>query len=74
MGQAELRTIEFPRIVAADSASARVTSLYPAAPMPAEETLPEVDPKARRAAAVLFLGAVAAFWGTAAVAVSAYFL
>jgi hypothetical protein len=74
MGHAERRTVvEFPRLAGSEAAAApQVTTLFAPQPVVFEAPLDDVDPKARRVAAILFLGAVVAFWGSAAAAVSTF--
>lgn len=73
MGQAEFRTVkDSTQVGASKAAGAQVTTLFPSQPALAAEPRSDVNPKARRMAALVFLGGVAAFWGTAAAAASAY--
>jgi hypothetical protein len=74
MGHAELRTSEFSRNLAADQlGSSQVAALFPPKPIFIDEPASDADPKARRVAALVFLGGVVAFWGGTAAIVSAYF-
>ena len=66
MGHAELRTFEFSPEIAADQvAPAQVTAIFPQPRLVAEPDS-NVNPKARRIAALVFVGGVVAFWGGAA--------